>query len=80
MVHLLSTTNGNLEQISYGCITASNILQKNYFLWYDKQNIINIYIYMRCASVGLDNKLSQKSFSLKYLQVHKNLNTQHQVV
>ena len=39
-----------------------------------------LLIYVCCASVGLDNKLFQKSFSLKYLQVHKNLNTQHQVV
>jgi hypothetical protein len=38
------------------------------------------YIHICCASVGLDNKLLQTSFSLKYLQIHKNLNTQHQVV
>jgi hypothetical protein len=42
--------------------------------------LIYTYIDIRCAPVVLDNKLFQKSFSLKYLQVHKNLNTQHQFV
>jgi len=58
MVHYLSTTDGNLEQISYGCITLSNILQKNYFL----HTTYKILIYTCCAFVGLDNKSISKKF------------------